>query len=632
MYLRSLLILAALVIAFPAHAQMRVVTYNCARLNGDVVAFQDVLDALMIDDKPGFAVAPWVVVFEEVPSSIVNTLHTRLNNAASPGASYALATYTTSVVEDGSAGAIALFYRTGKLTEIPAAHVDIPTGGNRNTDRWLLTLNDYDAPQVSFYVYGSHLKAENDPPDIADRNAAAVAIRNNANTLPVGAGIIYLGDLNFYVNTEPAYLTMTNPGNGRAIDALGNTSWAGSGNAIKHTQSPCLSCHPNLVGGGLDDRFDFIFFTDALNGSSGLGRIPGTYRTFGNDGGHYNLDINNGNNFYYPGDVARSNLLADALHDASDHLPVILDFRLPAIAHAQMPDIAAVIEDAVVTHPVTVTNLADAVTPVGADTLNFTVIGTTGFSGGASGSVGPAPDQVVIDLPIDTSAPGVITCGAIIISTGQDVQNASILLGADATVLRHAAASFSPKLLLDDALVSVRLDANTGVQNIAVPVYNLGFDDLQALLDIDAVSAAAPPLAFTGELTSDIGAAPAMLSFTFDTTSVRPGTYGDSVVIDVSDEDLAGEQFRMLALDIEVIVNPRKGEPCIGDTVSNATFAPPPDGVVDGADLAFLLGEWGPNPGSPADTVSSISFAPPPDGVVDGADLAVLLGNWGVCD
>lgn len=74
--------------------------------------------------------------------------------------------------------------------------------------------------------------------------------------------------------------------------------------------------------------------------------------------------------------------------------------------------------------------------------------------------------------------------------------------------------------------------------------------------------------------------------------------------------------------------------PCPADMVNSRTFQPPPDGVVDGADLAFLLGEWGvvSGGGSPADIVNSDTFQPPPDGVVDGADLAVLLGAWGDCD
>lgn len=71
---------------------------------------------------------------------------------------------------------------------------------------------------------------------------------------------------------------------------------------------------------------------------------------------------------------------------------------------------------------------------------------------------------------------------------------------------------------------------------------------------------------------------------------------------------------------------------CLADIVDTNTFLPPGDGVVDGADLAYLLGEWGDNPGSPADFVDSATFAPPPDDLVDGADLAVLLGAWGECD
>jgi hypothetical protein len=68
---------------------------------------------------------------------------------------------------------------------------------------------------------------------------------------------------------------------------------------------------------------------------------------------------------------------------------------------------------------------------------------------------------------------------------------------------------------------------------------------------------------------------------------------------------------------------------CLGDVVGS-DFTPPADGVVDGFDLAVLLGEWGANPGSFADLVGN-DFTPPPDGNVDGFDLAVLLGAWGNC-
>jgi hypothetical protein len=49
------------------------------------------------------------------------------------------------------------------------------------------------------------------------------------------------------------------------------------------------------------------------------------------------------------------------------------------------------------------------------------------------------------------------------------------------------------------------------------------------------------------------------------------------------------------------------------------------DGIVNGADLATLLGLWGSDClGCKADLNG--------DGLIDGADLAVLLGGWGECE
>ncbi|MDG2030769.1 MAG: right-handed parallel beta-helix repeat-containing protein [Phycisphaerales bacterium] len=50
------------------------------------------------------------------------------------------------------------------------------------------------------------------------------------------------------------------------------------------------------------------------------------------------------------------------------------------------------------------------------------------------------------------------------------------------------------------------------------------------------------------------------------------------------------------------------------------------DGVVDGADLTIVLGEWGPCP-VPDDCPGDLTG----DGLVDGADLTIVLGEWGAC-
>jgi hypothetical protein len=61
-----------------------------------------------------------------------------------------------------------------------------------------------------------------------------------------------------------------------------------------------------------------------------------------------------------------------------------------------------------------------------------------------------------------------------------------------------------------------------------------------------------------------------------------------------------------------------------GNTICECTGDITLDGVVNGADLGALLGDWG--------EVTSPTFADiNRDGVVNGADLGMLLGNWGAC-
>ena len=58
---------------------------------------------------------------------------------------------------------------------------------------------------------------------------------------------------------------------------------------------------------------------------------------------------------------------------------------------------------------------------------------------------------------------------------------------------------------------------------------------------------------------------------------------------------------------------------CQGDLDGN--------GVVDGADLALLLGAWQSDPNGSVDPEYDLNL----DGVINGQDLALLLGNWGSC-
>jgi len=84
-------------------------------------------------------------------------------------------------------------------------------------------------------------------------------------------------------------------------------------------------------GGGLDDRFDFIFGSYGIADDQGIDYVDNTYWAFGNDTHHFNDDINDGTN------TAVSEEVADALYYASDHLPVIADFVSIAPLNSETP-------------------------------------------------------------------------------------------------------------------------------------------------------------------------------------------------------------------------------------------------------------------------------------------------------
>lgn len=551
--------------AASAPAQLRVVNYNVAQLNGVQSALQGVFTGLITDDKPGFAVAPHLLVFGEVQSGDVAPLLTRLNNAGAPfGIVYTQGTYTNNG-ENGTAGAQAMFYRADTLIEIPAGHRDLNTGGGRQADRWQLRLVGHSGPDAELYIYSAHLKASTGSSNEQERLAGAQLIRADADALPAGTHILYCGDWNVYSNNEPAYQHFISPGNGQGVDALGSGPWGGLSNAIKHTQSPQLS--GPLVGGGMDDRFDHQMGTHAWHDGEGLSLIPGTYRAFGNDGNHYNAAINTGNNSYYPGDLPRSNALADVLYDASDHVPVVADYQLPAVLSTSMNgDVGRVLVGAPVDVEVTIQNAVVVVEPtgLGADELDYVVSGAGALLGGGSGmalaTIPPSP--AVVLMTVDTSAVGPLSGAADVSTNSQGAANPSVSLPLTGQVVRHAQPSFSESSLDDTLVLSPAFATGSGVQPIAFDVFNFAFDADQALLDLDAIDGLASPLSLGGALPAGVGATPAGVELDFDTTGLAPGDYVYALTIDVSDEDLPGAVEGELLVDLTVTIT---GAGLLGD-------------------------------------------------------------------
>ncbi|MFM8432354.1 MAG: hypothetical protein ACKOA1_06120 [Bacteroidota bacterium] len=177
----------------------------------------------------------------------------------------------------------------------------------------------------TFRIYAVHLKASTGSANEAQRSAEVDSLRRVTDALPVGSEFIICGDFNIYGDYEAAYqkLIRDDPWNdGNFLDPFQMTGiWNNAAYRFYHTQSTRTTQFGGGSFGGLDDRFDMILFSNGVTQAGGMYYLPGTCQAFGNDGNHYQLAINSGSN------ASVSQTVADALHFASDHLPVMADFE-----------------------------------------------------------------------------------------------------------------------------------------------------------------------------------------------------------------------------------------------------------------------------------------------------------------
>jgi len=314
-----------------ARADLRVCTWNLLQFSSSSVG----ADATRIDAfKLVFSqIEPDVLIVQEISNdNAVALLRDQILNAAGgPGGAagspehYVAATFTnTSDSLD-----LALFYRDAIFTEIAESYTTLSTAP-RHTPRWRIRPLEDPSGAADMYIYDMHLASG----DAGQRAAQASAVRADANALPAGSHIIYAGDFNIGSSSEASYQNFVgfqSDNDGRCFDPIDSPgSWSNNAafTAI-HTQSPNadnLGAPGGAVGGGMDDRFDFLLVSSALMDGQNLDYLSGTYRAFGQDGNHLNNDIND------PPVIPEGAAVADALHAASDHLPVFMDLSDPTSA------------------------------------------------------------------------------------------------------------------------------------------------------------------------------------------------------------------------------------------------------------------------------------------------------------
>ena len=221
---------------------------------------------------------------------------------------------------------IALFFKNDKFSFINTSVIETAqSSGTRDVIEWTMVHN---ASQLEFNIYGVHFKASSGSSNADQRLQEATILRQYLNTLPLGRHFIVAGDFNIYSNsqsTEPAFNMLTGESDnnvGRVFDPLDRIgNWHNNSSfSDVHTQSSRVSSFGGGANGGMDDRFDWLFVSEnILDNQTNITYLENTYNAFGNDGNHFNGAINSGSN----SSVSQS--IANALHEASDHLPVYMD-------------------------------------------------------------------------------------------------------------------------------------------------------------------------------------------------------------------------------------------------------------------------------------------------------------------
>lgn len=595
----------------PAAAQLRLVSWNIAGLAGNTTAIRDTLAIIATDDLSDFAVAPHVILLQEVESGNQNTLVVLAEQAT--GLDYAIATYTNAS-EDGSGGAQAMLYRTDSLAEVTAGHRDLITGAGRRADRWRMRWLAADEDEGTIWIYSAHLKASPGGSNEAQRLQGAQVLRDDIATIPSGANIILAGDLNLYSNLEPAFAELLEPGTNPLFDPLGGGSWNGPSNAIKHSQSPRASSGGGLVGGGLDDRFDFVLPSMTLDDGHGLAILGDTYRSVGNDGQHYDTSINAGTNTYFPDDIPTSNDLADALFIASDHLPLLVDFQVPAVLEATLPtDLGRVIRGASLLVPATFENATPVEIASATDQIFISWSTTGALVGGGVALANPLDGPQPLTAALVTPVAGIVTGTIELTTDAEGVLDPFRSLPTQATVLRPIDPSFAIKGPVTELELDVAATVDGPPVDIDVIIHNLSFDGMQSRLDLDVVDGLADGLALDGPLAAGAEEL-AILPLRFDPAGLLPGVFEVPLIITVSDEDLPGETSRELQLLVRVSVD---GEANPYDLDG--------DGIVGFNDLLSVLSAFGPCPAPPADCPADFDGG----GAVDFGDLLEILAAFG---
>lgn len=242
---------------------------------------------------------------------------------------YGNLSYKKAVFTNGPDSDNMLFYDSTKVTLYSQ---DIITTELRHINEYVLYKNEITYDTIFLFMYSAHLKSSTGTVNQQKRLAEVREFKTWIDNKPTIENIFFGGDFNFYKSTEPAYDTLINYGVHLLNDPLIAGNWHdNSSYASIHSQSTRTSQFGGGATGGLDDRFDFILFSDDVEyGTNGINYIPNSCKSIGNVGNHFNIAI-----IDPPTNTSVPDSVLQALYYMSDHLPVICDLETNLGTHMQ---------------------------------------------------------------------------------------------------------------------------------------------------------------------------------------------------------------------------------------------------------------------------------------------------------
>jgi len=614
------------VLAGSASAQLRIVAYNTLDKPINALAeFQanTIFGAIAAETVNGIARPVDILLLQEQRTvsggSTMESLADVLNNL------HGTTAYQADFIGFGI-DRLAVVYNSSTVDLLDSTQVAV---GIRPGYRGHFRPVGYTDAGTDFYTYSAHFKAGSSSSDFAQRANEAINLTNNGASLGQGTNIIYAGDFNLKSATDAAYQNLIAAGDGQAVDPTGATFWNAS-TPLLMTQSTRTSfLSDGGATGGNDDRFDFQLVTEEVNDGSGFAIItPGStgaaessYRAFGNDGVSYNQAINN--TF-----VGRSQPAAvlNALHNFSDHLPVVADYQLPALMQLDAtPSAAQAFVGSAVAAFANIQNVAPVTVVAGADELNYSATATGDVIAPSvyNDSADPLAAANTHLFVFDTAMAGAKTLNVAVTSLSDGVADQNT--NANLDVFDHANGSLASGSDLNSLTIDfgqVDLGANGGSLGSVFSLFNL-----ESTVGFTSGLSISSPIAISGDtgllslidLTETIAAGDSSSqNAAFDTNTA--GSF--SAVWEI----IVGDALAIAGATTETLTLTLIGE-VLGAGVIVGDYNG--DGFVSQGDLDLVLLNWGDTTVPAGFDEAALASGGPFDSLISQNELDGVLLNWG---